>query len=282
MFEFTSENDVRIHVHEWHPRIAPRGIVQIAHGMGEHAGRYAPLAESLNATGYIVYANDHRGHGLSMHAGPGRLGKDGWNLLVQDMVTVSRTARERHPGLPLILLGHSMGSFALQQYLLDNADLLAGAALSGTTAPDRRFADPDAPARDEDLFARFNDAFHPVRTPFDWLSRDERQVDAYLADPLCGFTLDPEGTAELATAAQRLAQPRGIPADLPLYVVVGDRDPLNAGLTLSDLVVGRYRDAGLTDLTYRVYPEARHEVLNELNRDEVVADLTRWINRVTA
>ncbi|MDT0309978.1 lysophospholipase [Streptomyces sp. DSM 44917] len=282
MFEFTSENGVRIHVHEWHPRIPPRGIVQIAHGMGEHAGRYAHLAEYLNATGYIVYANDHRGHGLSMHAGPGHLGADGWNLLVADLVTVSRTALERHPGLPLILLGHSMGSFAVQQYLLEHASLLAGAALTGTTAPERRTAEITEGGEDVDLFRTFNDTFQPVRTEFDWLSRDERHVDAYIADPLCGFTLDARGAADLAQAARRMADPRGIPSGLPLYVAVGDRDPLNARLTLSDLLVGRYRGAGLTDVTYRIYPEARHEVLNEINRDEVVADLTRWINRVTA
>ncbi|MGW0120419.1 alpha/beta fold hydrolase [Streptomyces sp. NPDC003327] len=312
MFTFTSRDGVGIHVHEW-PALSgeARGVVQIAHGMGEHAGRYAHLAEHLAGLGHAVYAGDHRGHGLSMHAGPGHLGEDGWNLLVEDMAALTRIARERHPGVPVILLGHSMGSFAAQQYLLDHAALVDGVALSGTTAVDglltglahaarrataertqdaARADAAHADATDSDgaaagrggggVFDAFNAPFAPHRTEADWLSRDERQVDAYLADPLCGFAADGRGMADMGAAAARLAAPEGIPAGLPLYVFVGDRDPLNARLSLSDLLVARYRRAGLDDVTYRSYPGARHEVLNETNRDEVVADLTAWIERV--
>ncbi|MER7520718.1 alpha/beta hydrolase [Streptomyces sp. NPDC126499] len=288
MFTFTSQDGVEIHVHAWQPAGPARGIVQIAHGMGEHAGRYTPLAEHLAGLGYAVYAGDHRGHGLSMHAGPGHLGADGWNLLVADIAALTRIARERHPGLPVILLGHSMGSFAAQQYLLDHAALVDGVALSGTTAVDRLLgALLDPAGRTEEggsegggAFAAFNEAFEPARTEADWLSRDEEQVDLYLADPLCGFTADGQAMADMAAGAGRLTDPRGIPADLPLYVMVGDHDPLNGRLALSDLLVSRYRAAGLTDVTYRTYAGARHEVLNETNRDEVVADLTAWIERV--
>ncbi|MFF5970708.1 alpha/beta fold hydrolase [Streptomyces sp. NPDC012769] len=291
MFTFTSQDGVEIHVHAWQPAGPLRGIVQIAHGMGEHAGRYAPLAEHLAGLGYAVYAGDHRGHGLSMHAGPGHLGADGWNLLVADIAALTRIARERHPGLPVILLGHSMGSFAAQQYLLDHAELVHGVALSGTTAVDRLVvalleaaaerAAQQAGTGNGGAFDAFNAAFAPARTDADWLSRDEEQVDRYLADPLCGFAADDQGMADMGAAAGRLAAPTGIPAGLPLYVMVGDHDPLNGRLALSDLLVSRYREAGLTDVTYRTYEGARHEVLNETNRDEVVADLTAWIERVT-
>ncbi|WP_309058116.1 alpha/beta hydrolase [Streptomyces sp.] len=290
MFTYTSQDGVVLHVHTWLPAGPPRGIVQIAHGMGEHAGRYAPLAGHLVGRGYAVYAADHRGHGRSAHAALGHLGEDGWNLLVADMAALTRIARERHPGAPVVLLGHSMGSFAAQQYLLDHPGLVDGVALSGTTAVDRLLAGLASAARkaaEEGSGARggafdaFNAGFTPRRTPADWLSRDERQVDAYLADPLCGFTVDDRGMADMGAAAARLAVPAGIPAGLPLHVLAGDRDPLNAGLTLTDLLVSRYRAAGLTDVTYRAYPGARHEVLNETNRDEVVADLTAWIERVT-
>ncbi|MFI8367879.1 lysophospholipase [Streptomyces sp. NPDC085466] len=282
MFTFTSPDGVRVHVHTWHPEGRVRGVVQIAHGMGEHGLRYAPLAAHLTARGYAVHAPDQRGHGRTMHAGPGHLGADGWNRLVDDLATLTRTTRDRHPGVPVVLLGHSMGSFAAQQFLLDHAELVDGVALSGTTAVDALItALATAAPAGHGPFGPFNAPFAPVRTEADWLSRDEAQVDAYLADPLCGFGLDLQGLAHMADAAGRLAAPAGIPAGLPVALLVGDRDPLNGRLAHTDLLVSRYREAGLTDLTYHRYEGARHEVLNETNRAEVVADLTAWIDRVT-
>jgi alpha-beta hydrolase superfamily lysophospholipase len=279
MFTFDSDDGVKIHVHEWKPDTPPRAVVQIAHGMGEHAGRYAPLAEALTTQGFAVYANDHRGHGLSRHADPGHLGHDGWNRLVADMVTLSETIRERHPGLPLALLGHSLGSFAAQHYVLNHAHLIDALALAGTTAVDLMLAAQAQAATEGDPLRALNEAFHPARTPFDWLSRDERSVDAYLADPLCGFSLDAQGMAGIGAASTSLIQPRGIPPVLPICVLVGDHDPLNANLSFSDLLVERYRAAGLQDITYRTYPEARHELFNETNAQEVVTDLLSWLNR---
>ncbi|POM23003.1 Non-heme chloroperoxidase [Actinomadura rubteroloni] len=280
MFTFTSSDGLEIHVHEWPAPGEPRGIVQISHGMGEHAARYAHLAERLNRLGYAVYADDHRGHGHTMKGTPGDLGANGWNLLVEDMVALSRIVRERHPGVPLVLVGHSLGSFAAQQYVLDYADLLAGVALSGTTAVDALME--RIIASGGDLLSFFNAPFQPSRTDADWLSRDESQVDAYIADPWCGFAIDDASTGDLAVAAaERLAAPSSVRPALPVYVMVGEEDVLNAGLSHSDLVVQRYRTAGLTDLTYRTYPGARHEILNETNRDEVESDLVAWITRVT-
>lgn len=280
MFTFDSDDGVKIHVHEWKPDTPPRAIVQIAHGMGEHAGRYASLATALTAQGFAVYANDHRGHGLSRHAEPGHLGHDGWNRLVTDLVTLSETIREQHPGLPLVLLGHSLGSFAAQHYVLNHAHLIDALALAGTTAVDVILAaQAQTAAAGADPLLALNQAFHPHRTPFDWLSRDAQAVDAYLADPLCGFSLDAQGMADVGTASTSLAQPHGIPVDLPVCVLVGDHDPLNANLSLSDLLVDRYRAAGLQDITYLTYPEARHELFHETNAPEVVTDLLSWLNR---
>ncbi|MBF6220601.1 lysophospholipase [Nocardia abscessus] len=279
MSTFTSSDGTTIHVHEWLPtETAARGVVQIAHGMGEYAERYSHLAQRLAALGYAVYANDHRGHGHSMTGTPGDLGDNGWNLLVEDMATLTTSLRDKHPGLPVILFGHSLGSFAVQQYLLDHTHLVDEVVLCGTTAVDELFV--DIAAAQGDLLALFNREFEPTRTSADWLSRDEARVDAYLAHPWCGFEIDPANMALLATVAtERLAEPKGIRSDLPLYVMVGDADPLNDKLRLSDLQVQRYRDAGLTDITYRIYPNARHEILNELNRDEVENDLIDWITR---
>ncbi|MCY9784070.1 alpha/beta hydrolase [Nocardiopsis sp. EMB25] len=281
MFTFTSRDGLTVHVHEWVPDGPPLGIVQIAHGMGEHAARYEPLARALNARGYAVYADDHRGHGRTAHAGPGVLGEDGWNLLVDDLAALSRIIGGRHPELPLVLVGHSLGSFAAQQYLLEHPGLADGVALCGTTAVDLLLA--DLAQAGPDVMASLNAPFQPARTGADWLSRDRDQVDAYLADPWCGFSLDEEGMGALATAAAtRLADPSDAPGDLPLYVFVGDRDPLNKGLEYSDRLVERYRAAGVAHLEYRIYDGARHELFNETNRDEVVADLVAWIDRVRA
>ncbi|MEK2491871.1 alpha/beta hydrolase [Kitasatospora purpeofusca] len=282
MFTFPSADGIEIHVRAWLPTATPaRAVVQIAHGMGEHGGRYAALAEELAGRGHAVYVNDHRGHGLSRHSRKGCLGADGWNLLVDDTARLSRLARERHPGLPLVLLGHSLGSFAAQQHLLDHPGLADAAVLSGTAAVDHLLADLAVAGSGVALLDALNLPFRPARTPADWLTRDEAVVDAYLADPLCGFSLDAAGLADLAFEARRLGDPRGVRTGLPVYVCVGDQDPVNAGLALSDVVVDRYRNAGLTDVTYRIYPGARHELLNETNRAEVLTDLLAWLDRVT-
>ncbi|MEV6364721.1 alpha/beta hydrolase [Nocardia asteroides] len=279
MLTFTSSDDITIHVRSWLPTAAePVGVVQIAHGMGEHSDRYSHLATMLAGLGYAVYAPDHRGHGYSMFSEPGQLGPDGWNLLVADLVTLTGLLRDRHPGLPLTLFGHSLGSFAVQQYILDHSALVDEVVLCGSTAVDGLF--DNIMAAGGDLTAFFNAAFQPTRTDADWISSDEAQVDAYIADPWCGFAIDETNMASLAaTAYQRLADPGTVRSDLPIYVMVGDRDPLNDSTRLSDLLVQRYRDAGLTDLTYRIYPGARHEVLNEVDRDTVHADLAAWVTR---
>ncbi|MFD3429727.1 alpha/beta fold hydrolase [Nocardia fluminea] len=279
MFTFPSSDGTTIHVRSWLPtEKEPRGVVQIAHGMGEHSDRYGHLAERLAGLGFAVYADDHRGHGLSMGPVPGDLGPDGWNLLVADEVALTGILRDRHPGLPVTLIGHSLGSFAVQQYLLDHSGLVDEVVLSGTTAVDGLFG--EIAAAGGDLIGFFNAEFQPTRTDADWISRDEAQVDAYNADPWCGFAIDEANMGLLAAnAGTRLSDPSSVRADLPIYVMVGDKDPLNSKLRLSDLLVQRYRDAGLADLTYRVYADARHEVLNETNRDEVEADLLAWLTR---
>lgn len=281
MSTFTSSDGTIIHVREWLPAGRdPIGIVQIAHGMGEYAGRYAHLAERLADLGYAVYANDHRGHGHSIAGAPGDLGADGWNLLVADLIALTKLVRDKHSGIPVVLFGHSLGSFAVQQYILDHSGLVDDVILCGTTAVDQLFA--RIAESGGDLLGLFNTRFQPTRTTADWLSRDEAQVDAYLAHPWCGFEIDPENMAALASAAaDRLSKPTTVPTDLPIYVMVGDQDPLNDDLCLSDLLISRYRDAGLTDITYRVYAGARHEILNEINRDEVEDDLIAWITRAT-
>ncbi|MFJ8435526.1 alpha/beta fold hydrolase [Kitasatospora sp. NPDC094019] len=279
MFTLPSPGGIRLHVRTWAPEGPARAVVQIAHGMGEHSGRYARLADALTAVGCAVYAGDHRGHGLTMHAGRGRLGPDGWNELVADLARITAVAERRHPGAPVVLLGHSLGSFAAQQYTLDHAARLSGLALFGTTALDHlaRGLTGTGPQ----LLAALNEPFRPARTPADWLSRDADAVDAHLADPLCGFTLDAAGLAGLVAAAPRLTDPSWVRPDLPVAVFAGEDDPLTAGLVPADLVARRYQHVGFTDVVHHSYPGARHELLHETNHEEVTADLLAWLARVT-
>jgi alpha-beta hydrolase superfamily lysophospholipase len=261
------------------------GVVVLAHGMGEHLRRYDHVADALTAEGFAVYGHDHRGHGRSIIDGlePGQLGADGWSALVADLHVDIDVARSEHPGQPVILLAHSMGSFAAQQFLLDHGGDVDAVALTGTAAVDLLEPALDL-SSDPDLTA-FNAPFVPARTDFDWLSRDEAIVDAYLADPLCGFGIDAASFKDMFAGARRLADPEQVarvPSDLPIYVAVGSRDPVNGGLTLLWALVDRYRAAGLSDVSVRVYDEGRHEILNETNRREVVNDLIQWLRRVSA
>lgn len=280
---FTSADGLVVRYYRWSDAKQPRAAVQIAHGLGEHALRYRRLAEALVADGYVVYAVDHRGHGRTAtdRKERGRFGPDGWNRLVADIGQLVEIVRTEHRGVPLALYGHSMGSFAVQQFILDHSDQIDAVVLSGTGAGDALAGAIDTTKPLE--LGAFNAAFEPARTPFDWLSRDATEVDAYIADPLCGFGTDAQGTADLVAGLAasgdpaRLAQLR---SDLPMYIFAGDADPVNAGLVLLTMLEERYRAAGLRDLTVKVYPGGRHEMLNETNRDEVTTDLLTWLGRV--
>jgi alpha-beta hydrolase superfamily lysophospholipase len=251
--------------------------------MGEHMQRYAALARALTERGLVVYGQDHRGHGATARSEGelGQLGPDGWAELVDDVDLLVSRIHDEQPGLPLVLLGHSMGSFAVQQYLLDHSDRIDAAVLTGTAALDQL-----EPALDLDKpidLAVFNAAFQPARTEFDWLSRDEAIVDAYIADPRCGFGIDVDAGKDMFAAARRMADPgqvAGMRPGLPLYIAAGESDPVNANLALLNVLVDRYRAAGLTNVTVRTYPGARHEILNETNRDEVVASILDWLDQV--
>ena len=284
-FTFPTDDGESIFVYRWTGEGEPKAIVQIAHGMGEHAARYRRLGGELVDHGYVVYANDHRGHGRTAGSveRQGQLGPNGWNGLVDDVATLGELARKEHPGLPLLVIGHSMGSFALQQLILEHSDAMDGAVLSGTTAVDvvASAIDPSQPA---DLTS-FNAPFEPARTEFDWLSRDTDEVDLYVADPMCGFGVDAEGTAGMLSGAGALGDPDRLSAirpDLPVYVLSGEADPLSGAGALTQLVVDRYRAAGVKDVSVDIYAGGRHELFNETNRDEVTANLVAWLDRVVA
>jgi alpha-beta hydrolase superfamily lysophospholipase len=275
--EGPGNDPLEVACYRWPAIGKPVGIVQISHGMGEHSLRYGDLAGFLNQAGFHVYANDHRGHGstASTTGALGDFGIGGWDALVEDMATLTRVAREREHGLPVILLGHSMGSFATQAYLLDHSDLIAAAVLSGSAAVDKLQMSSSG---DADLTA-INREFEPARTPFDWLSRDSAEVDKYIADPLCGFGVIARSMATMAAASQRIIDPAQlarIRKDLPIWIMAGDKDPINHNLEWLRPVAERYRAAGIKDVTEKYYRDGRHEMFNETNRAEVYRDLLAW------
>lgn len=278
-FNFTSSDGLRVACFRWDSRGPARGVVQIAHGLGEHTGRYLETIELLNSAGLIVYGNDHRGHGrtASEVVPLGHFGEGGFDLLVEDMIRLSRIAKEEIPNRPFILLGHSLGSFAAQQYVLDRSGEINGLILSGSGALDglARIANAH-PAQSN--FLNFN--FEPARTPFDWLSRDSNAVDAFINDPLCFAELEPAASASFLAAAPELCDPHrlhNVRDDLPVYLFSGSDDPVGLQLDGLNLLIYRYRKAGLYDISHDFYQGGRHEMLNEINKDEVRERLLAWI-----
>jgi alpha-beta hydrolase superfamily lysophospholipase len=279
-FTFAGEDGTPISALKWTPDGDPKAIVQILHGMAEHSGRYRRLGEALTGAGYVAYTYDHRGHGKTS---PDNLGEFEWPSLVGDIGSLAKLAREENPGLKLVILGHSMGSFALQTYLLDHSADIDGAVLSGTTAVDMVMAGLDLEA-DMDMTA-FNMGVEEPRTGFDWLSRDPDEVDKYIEDAACGFSPAASSLSTMISVAPSLGDPErlaGIESSLPVYLLSGDADPLAVGGMMVQMVADRYRQAGVVDVTVDLYPGARHELFNETNRDEVTDKLVAWLDRVTA
>ena len=260
----------------------PRGVVQLAHGLAEHSARYDRLATALNAAGFLVHSTDHRGHGRSIVEVPGDFGAAGFEGLIADVAAFGASLASAEPHLPLFLVGHSMGSFAAQSVILSHSAQYHGVVLSGSTAIDVLAAGMAEAATQADAppgLEAFNVGFEH-RTGYEWLSRDEAEVDLYVADPLCGFDLPEATVPALFAAGGQLADPAElarIRPDLPILIASGSDDPLAGGGELVQLLGQRYRDAGLADVTVIVYPGARHEICNETNRDEVTADVVGWL-----
>lgn len=298
-FWLTANDRSRLYVNLWMPEGPAKAVVMLSHGMAEHSGRYARLAEALCGAGYGLYALDQRGHGRT--ADEGTLGlyaeTDGWNKVVGDLASLNQHIGQQQPGLPIILLGHSMGSYIAQAYLLHHSASLHGAILSGSNfQPVALYRAARVIARIERLrqglrgrsalieflsFGSFNKAFKPNRTAFDWLSRDPDEVDKYINDPLCGFRctnqlwIDLLGGLQQISKASNLAQ---IDPGLPILVMGGECDPVSEGKRLNSLA-DALRDAGCQHLQLTVYPQARHEVFNETNRDAVTADVLAWLDQ---
>ena len=295
-----SDDDVLVHVHRWMPDAGEkvRGIVQIVHGMAEHGARYARFGRELAERGWSVWADDHRGHGLTAKD-EGALGhfadEDGWARVIADLRRVAQAARREHPGVPLVLFGHSMGSFLSKGLVLRHPQEIDALILSGSTAGGgalvglgkqvaklerMRQGKRGRSALLEKLsFGQYNSGFEG-RTEFDWLSRDPIEVDKYVVDPKCGFRVTNQAWIDLLGALEELGKSEWsrLPREMPILVFSGERDPVGEKGKGVRKLVGALRSGGLVRVTDRLYPEGRHEMLNETNRDQVVADIIRWMD----
>ncbi len=282
-----------------------KGVVQIAHGIGEHAGRYHSIAEKLQNEGFEVYANDHRNHGKSVK-NEDYLGyydgKDYFEDALNDMRQFSKIIQKEHPKNKIILLGHSMGSFLSRAYAIKFGEDLEVLILSGTGSfikflgafgilSTKFFTKMNGRHKSNELlknmfFAQFNNAFKPNRTSVDWISRDEHQVDLFEADPLriedfslCVFLDVLEGTKKI----NEMEAFENTPKNLPIYLFSGDEDPVGEMGKGVLKVFDNYKNAGIKDVTLKLYQNGRHEMLNEINKIEVENDLLNWLNqKVTA
>lgn len=299
-FQLATEDGAHVVVHRWQPRGRVKAVVQIAHGMAEHAARYDHVATTLTDAGYAVYAEDHRGHGESARTEDdlGFFAPDhGWARVLDDLHRVTGTARAEHPDVPMIFLGHSMGSFFGQQYLFTFPTDLDAAVLSGSNGPigpladalalvaraERRRLGPRGRSSllDTLSFGAYNKPFEPARTDFDWLSRDPEAVDRYVADPKCGFVCTTQLFLDLASGLRIIGQldrVRRGPFDLPIYLFSGSECQVGGTKGVGKLV-DLYAKAGYTAVEHTLYDGGRHEMLNESNRDEVIADLLAWLDR---
>jgi alpha-beta hydrolase superfamily lysophospholipase len=301
MAEFRASDGKSVRLYRWLPGDQPRATIQIAHGMGEHAGRYDELGTRLAQAGYVVYANDQRGHGATAEPGlTGWMGPDGWNRAIEDAREIAERIAAHYPGVPRVFLGHSMGSMLAQQYLQRHGRDLAAAVFSGTPGftgwfrgwlsltlarIERRRLGPTAesPLMQKLIFGNANKAFDgPGASGYEWLSRDAERVAAYAADPLCGFVLRAGSLCDLFAGAREAKRPdaiAGIPSDLPLLVISGSADPVHDGERNLQRMLRKYQ-GHLDRIDYRLYPDARHELFNETNREQVFQELLAWLDGV--
>ncbi|WP_027631764.1 alpha/beta hydrolase [Clostridium hydrogeniformans] len=299
-FKFTDSEGVSLNCYRWEKEHTDsKGIIQLSHGMSENIFRYDEFAKILAENGYIVYGHDHRGHGETaetlddigyMHD------DDNFKAMVKNLREVNEYIKTNHPNLPIILFGHSMGSFISQKYISMYGNELHGVILSGTNGKQSSivnfgivlsYIEMKIKGRthrssmiDKLSFGSFNKKFDPVRTNFDWLSRNEHEVDKYLANPYCGVTFTSSYFYDFMRGLKDIHKKETletIPKDLPIFIFAGDKDPVGyEGKGIINLY-NMYKDLKIKNVNYKLYKDGRHEMLNEINKTEVINDILCWI-----
>lgn len=295
----SSDGKTKLHAVIWEPETAPRAILQIAHGMVEYVERYEGFAAFLNSHGILVAGNDHLGHGLSYTEEwqKGYFAKEKGDICaLQDLHRLTLLLQKKYPDIPHFLFGHSMGSFFNRRYLCTYPNEIDGAIISGTgwqpvpvlkgglavvkllsLLKGERFRSKLVTAM---AFGNINKAFEPVKTSKDWLTRDVAVAEKYLADPNCGFLFTLNGYRALFRSmllAQDMEQLRKMDEDLPVLFISGEMDPVGDFGKGVKKAVNVFYASGMEDVECILYPEARHELTNELNKEEVFQDVLEWL-----
>ncbi|HGM3549086.1 TPA: lysophospholipase [Clostridioides difficile] len=291
-FTFKGEEGLDIYTYKWEDENIkkPKAVIQIAHGMAETAQRYETFAKVLTKNGYIVYINDHRGHGKTAKIieNVGHLAeKEGFRCLVEDMYTLTNIIKKENEDLPIYLFGHSMGSFASQRYIMDYSNNLSGLILCGSNGKQgiilnlahliinreiKKYGRRSKSNKINNLIFGGEIIRRNEKTKFDWLSRDKEQVEKYINDPFCGVVCSCGFFYDLVQGLKEIEDKENlkkVPLDIPIYIISGDKDPIGKNgkgvLRLRD----RYIKLGVKDVTCKLYKDGRHELLNEINREEV-------------
>ncbi|MCD8632830.1 alpha/beta hydrolase [Clostridioides difficile] len=300
-FTFKGEEGLDIYTYKWEDENIkkPKAVIQIAHGMAETAQRYETFAKVLTKNGYIVYINDHRGHGKTAKIieNVGHLAeKEGFRCLVEDMYTLTNIIKKENEDLPIYLFGHSMGSFASQRYIMDYSNNLSGLILCGSNGKQgiilnlahliinreiKKYGRRSKSNKINNLIFGGEIIRRNEKTKFDWLSRDKEQVEKYINDPFCGVVCSCGFFYDLVQGLKEIEDKENlkkVPLDIPIYIISGDKDPIGKNgkgvLRLRD----RYIKLGVKDVTCKLYKDGRHELLNEINREEVSEDIICWLN----
>ena len=291
----------KVHVRKWAPEegVIPKAIIQVAHGMAEHIGRYDDFARGLVNEGFVVYGNDHRGHGRTVDVKE-NIGyfadEKGWELVIDDMHRLTQLIKKEYTDLPIIFLGHSMGSLLLRGYIQLYGQEIRGAILSGTSGSKGFILDvaislaklqikkigakEKSKLMDKMMLGNFNSKFKPNRTEFDWLSRDNIQVDKYIEDELCGQVFTSRFYYDLLKGMKEINKMQNIkkiPIEFPIYLFSGAKDPVGNNKKGVLKVYNTFKNVGIKDVSYKFYKDGRHEMLNEINKDEVYNDIINWI-----
>ncbi|SJN87868.1 alpha/beta hydrolase [Clostridioides difficile] len=300
-FTFKGEEGLDIYTYKWEDENIkkPKAVIQIAHGMAETAQRYETFAKVLTKNGYIVYINDHRGHGKTAKIieNVGHLAeKEGFRCLVEDMYTLTNIIKKENEDLPIYLFGHSMGSFASQRYIMDYGNNLSGLILCGSNGKQgiilnlahliinreiKKYGRRSRSNKINDLIFGGQIIRRNEKTKFDWLTRDKEQVEKYINDPFCGVVCSCGFFYDLVQGLKEIEDKENlkkVPLDIPIYIISGDKDPIGKNgkgvLRLRD----RYIKLGVKDVTCKLYKDGRHELLNEINKEEVFEDIICWLN----
>ena len=298
-FSFKDNYGNSIVTYKWIPKGKLKAILLIVHGMAEYAQRYESFALALNESGYGVYCNDIIGHGKSIKTNDdlGHFPVNGFKIAVEDIHELNKIIQKEHTNIPIIIMGHSMGSFLTQSYICTYGKEVAGCILSGTAGKQGNTAfgaviskickTVQGPRKrsnflDKLSFGRYNTAFKPNRTSFDWLSRDNAEVDKYIESPLCGFVCTTGFFYELSSSMSKLYDEnrvKNIPKELPIYIFGGEKDPVGNNTKSVLTLINMYNELKIKDLEYFFYKDGRHEMLNESNKNEVINDVIIWLDK---